>query len=176
MELLIGSGSRRTKQLYLPEHQNWKNLITLDMNADHKPDFVHDLLDLPLPFPDNHFDEIHAYDVLEHLGQQGDYRWFFRQFEDFWRLLVPGGMFHAISPDSSSRWAWADPGHTRCLPPECLVFLSQQEYKDQVGRTPMTDYRFCYAADFDTVHSNIGPEGAHGFVLQAVKPSRRDHA
>jgi len=35
----------------------------------------------------------------------------------------------------------------------------------------MSDFRFCYRADFDVIHSLI--EGDHlQFVLQAVKPSR----
>src|SRR5215831_67169 len=87
MELLIGCGKNHTKKLTRPGHEEWRELVTLDINPDHKPNVLHDLENLPLPFADDHFDEIHAYEVLEHVGKQGDYRFFFRQFEDFWRIL-----------------------------------------------------------------------------------------
>ena len=168
MELLIGSGSNRGKRIFPENKTEWESLITLDMNKDHRPDFVHDLMDLPLPFDDNTFDEIHAYEVLEHTGQQGDYRFFFKQWEEFWRILKPGGYFAGTSPDRSSPWAWGDPGHTRIISPECLTFLSQAEYTKQVGKTPMSDYRFLYRADFEGVFASVQNE-TFIYVLKAVK-------
>jgi len=109
---------------------------------------------------------------MEHVGRQGDWRFFFDQWADFWRMLKPGGVFCGISPAPNSPWAWGDPGHTRIISPECLIFLSQPQYA-QVGRSPMTDYRFCYAADFDVVHAAIENGKQFHYVLQAVKPARR---
>jgi len=153
---------------------DWTNLVTLDINADHKPDVVHDLTVLPLPFEADTFDEIHAYEVLEHTGQQGDWRFFFAQFAEFWRILKPGGLLVGTSPSAKSNWAWGDPGHTRIMSPECLTFLVQTEYTAQVGKTPMTDYRFVYQADFNLVHSRNGLQRFE-YVLEAVKPSRINH-
>lgn len=126
---------------------------------------------LPLPIEDNTFEEIHAYEVLEHTGQQGDWRFFFAQFSEFWRIMKPGGMLFGTSPSFSSPWAWGDPGHTRIISQQCLIFLVQTEYEKQVGHTPMTDYRFTYAADFDLLHASTGQDRVE-YVLQAVKPSR----
>ena len=56
-----------------PGRPGWTDLVTLDVNADHSPDVVHDLESVPLPFADETFDEIHAYEVLEHTGAQGDH-------------------------------------------------------------------------------------------------------
>lgn len=149
----------------------WHDLITLDMNADHDPDVVHDLSDIPLPFPDSSMDEIHAYEVMEHVGRQGDWRFFFRQWSDFWRILKPGGFFCGTSPMPTSTWAWGDPGHTRIVSRESFVFLNQPQYDKQIGLTPMSDYRFCYQADFEPEHLE-DRGGTFIYILRAIKPSR----
>jgi SAM-dependent methyltransferase len=126
---------------------------------------------LPLPFAAESADEIHAYDVLEHCGRQGDYHFFFAQFADFWRVLKPGGLVCATVPRPDSPWAWGDPSHTRIIPVEALVFLCQPEYAAQVGKTAMSDFRSIYKADFDVVYT-LQHEHQAEFVLSAVKPSR----
>lgn len=170
-EILLGCGSNWGKRLSLGPSQ-WVNLVTLDINADHNPDVVHDLVSLPLPFDDDFADEIHAYEVMEHVGRQGDWAFFFAQWSDIWRVLKPGGVFFGTSPHWSSPWAWMDPGHTRVMGPEMLTFLVQPEYSKQVGATPMTDYRFCYRADFDIVEARVTDSKSFVWALRAVKPSR----
>lgn len=177
--LLLGCGAFTEKRISVPDGPfEWSNLVTLDMNPDVNPSVVWDLNKLPLPFPDNCFDEIHAYEVLEHCGTQGDFRFFLAQFADFWRMLKPGGYFMATVPMWDSPWAWGDPSHTRVIPTAALVFLNQQEYVNQIDkptgkRTSMTDFRRWYQADFDAVAGNE-TEHQLQFVLQAVKPSRAD--
>lgn len=172
-ELLLGCGSSRLKKLAWPGRPEWEDLVTLDFADTHKPDVVHDIASLPLPFEDNRFDEVHAYEVMEHVGKQGDWKFFFDQWSDIWRILKPGGFFFGTSPLWNSPWAWGDPGHTRLITAECLIFLNQPAYTKQVGITPMTDYRFCYKADFDVIHAKPNEEaGQLEYGLQAVKPSR----
>jgi SAM-dependent methyltransferase len=171
-ELLIGCGSRRHRADWTrPLGETFENLTTLDIRTDCGADVVHDLEVFPYPFEADSFDEVHAYEVLEHTGRQGDFRFFFRQFEDFWRILKPGGYLLGTSPARTSAWAWGDPGHTRLIQAESLVFLSQAEYVRQAGRTPMTDYRWCYHGDFDVAH-NVTDDGVFQFGLRAVKPAR----
>lgn len=169
-ELLIGCGSNRIKKMHEQGRAEWSALVTLDNNADHAPDFVYDMAELPLPFPDNAFDEIHAYECLEHVGAQGDYRFFFAQWDDFWRLLVPGGMFFGTVPLPQSPWAWGDPSHTRVLPKEVFTFLCRPQY-EQVGVTAMSDFRGIYRGDFDIEYMHEAGD-VLAFALRAVKPAR----
>ncbi|HLY46440.1 MAG TPA: methyltransferase domain-containing protein [Stellaceae bacterium] len=150
-------------------NEQWDGLVTLDHNDDHKPDHIWDLEKIPLPFEENHFDEIHAYEVLEHTGAQGDWRFFFAQWSDFWRILKPDGLFHATVPMWNSIWAWGDPSHRRVINSGTLVFLSQAQYQRQVGKTPMSDFRFCYQADFEPVYHKE-TEHQYLFILRAKKP------
>jgi SAM-dependent methyltransferase len=170
-ELLVGAGSSRVKKLFVNGRNEWTHLVTLDNNADHRPDVVWSLEEFPLPFKDSEFDEVHAYEVLEHTGQQGDYIFFFAQFSELWRILKPGGFLIGTCPSRNSPWAWGDPSHKRIVQPENFVFLDQTEYVKQVGVTAMSDFRYIYKADFERVHL-IDENGTFSFVLKAIKPSR----
>lgn len=167
-ELLIGCGSRREKILWAQGHQEWEGLVTLDNNAAHAPDVVADLMNLPLGFAADTFDEIHAYEVLEHTGALGDYRFFFDQWSDFWRIMKPGALFFATCPSYKSQWAWGDPSHTRVVQSAQLVFLDQSMYARDVGNGPMSDFRYLYKANF-RVHSAHEDADTLRFVLTAVK-------
>lgn len=170
MQLLIGCGSNRDKKLSMPNSPDWEGLVTLDHEASHNPNVVFDLNNTVLPFEDNSASEIHAYECLEHTGTQGDYKFFFAQFSDFWRVLEDGGVLFGTVPLPNSVWAWGDPSHTRVIQKESFIFLSQPNYS-QVGITPMSDFRSIYKADFDIIHLSESGECLE-FALKAIKPSR----
>lgn len=147
IELLLGCGHSRQKRMGPPnEPLTWGELWTLDINTACKPDIVCDLTK-----PDHlerisveyqqEFDAIHAYEVLEHCGAQGDVALLFAQFAAFWLMLKPDGLFYATVPAWNSIWAWGDPSHTRIISAATLVFLDRDEYEKQLGKTPMSDYR-----------------------------------
>jgi hypothetical protein len=172
-QLLIGCGASRQK-LFNSQEQ-WGDLTTLDSNANHEPDIIWDLrVPLSQRFKADWFDEIHAYDVLEHVNYQGDYKAFFAEFEGYWTVLKPGGMLFGVTPAWNSFWAWSDPSHRRVISEGSLVFLSQKHY-DEVGKTPTSDYRNIYKGDLRLVHyqykDRIGnpPESSFYFALQALK-------
>jgi len=166
MDILLGCGNSKVR-LLSPIRKEWDGLITVDIDPGSKPDKVWDLNKVPLPFSDNYADEIHVYNVLEHIGSQGDFRFFFAQFEDFWRILKPGGFLCACVPDSQNVWTWGDPGHTRVINNGTISFLSQDAYID-LGKTARTDYRWCYKGNFSSVLcENDG--NTFYFVLKAIK-------
>jgi hypothetical protein len=163
-ELLIGCGHNRLKRLGANGREGWTNLVTLDSNSDCKPDVLHDLDVLPYPF-----EEVHAYHVLEHCGRQGDWKFFFAQWSEFWKITKPGGLFCGIVPHYSSPWAWGDPSHTRIIAIESLVFLDQSSYAD-CGKTSMTDFRPYYKASWKLLYQQLTDDLQQMFVLQAMKP------
>lgn len=166
-ELVLGCGNYPYKKIY-GESKEYTNPTRVDVDPDCNPDVLLDLNLNSLPFEDSSFDEIHMYEVLEHLGTQGDYKHFFAFFTEVARVLKPGGLFCASVPAPGSPWVFGDPGHTRAVLPETLVFLDQDEYTKQVGITPMTDYRSIYKADLKRVHLQED-HGVFFFVLKNIK-------
>jgi hypothetical protein len=184
--LLLGCGSSREKRLHIDgfgaadDPSDWGAfLVGLDSNEDHKPDVCWDLNVYPWPFEDGSFARIDAYEVIEHLGQQGDYKAFFAFFAEVYRILESGGYFAATCPSYRSIWAWGDPSHTRVITSGTLVFLDQDQYRQQVGRTAMSDFRYLWRDDFKAVWADVrAEERGEGlsFILQPVKPSRWEPA
>lgn len=194
-ELLIGCGyPPHVKKLpSVDGNPHWRNLITLDHNPRCHPHLLCDLnfssrwhtrlncVDEPVGpiFERDYtlrcdiFDEIHAYEVLEHLGQQGDESSFFRHFSEIWRILKPHGHLYATVPSRFSGWLWGDPSHRRAIVSESLVFLNQKEYIAQCDLRPtgMSDFRDLYRADFEPVLIEDNRTVLQ-FILQAIKPSR----
>ena len=159
-ELLLGCGSRTQKDLSMGNPE-FENVTRLDYNPDHHPDILWDLTVHPLPFDDEEFDEIHAYEVLEHLANQGDYEFFFQEFSEYWRILKPKGKFFASVPVGP--WVWGDPSHKRVIQPETLIFLDQDQYK-QVGQTSMSDFRNVYKVSFKVIYQHVADK--FYFVLE----------
>jgi SAM-dependent methyltransferase len=94
VELNLGCGRK-----HLP------GAVNLDVTAETGPDVVHDLNRIPWPFPDERFEVVHAYDVIEHLNDViaavGEIR----------RVLKPGGVAHITVPHFSCSNAFTDPTH-----------------------------------------------------------------
>lgn len=172
--------------------ERWTHVMAVDINPRCNPDYIMDLdkgleIQTQCPMPDDIdlfkslgdvvmvrdsvFDEVHAYEVLEHLGSQGDHLKFFADFDELWRVLRPGGYLCATVPSRYSMWMWGDPGHRRAILQGSLGFLRRPNYDAWLETTPMTEYRDVFKGDWDIVNS-YDNEDTHSFVLQAVKPAR----
>lgn len=153
--LLAGCGTSRDKRIQMIESPakdfSDGDLVTLDIDETAGADVVHDLEKLPYPFADNEFDELHLYEVLEHCGTQGDAKFFFGQFAEFYRILKPGGLVCISVPLWDCEIAWAVPDHRRVLPAAIFGFLDKNYYNN-VGKPGYGDYRkLLGSTDFEPV-------------------------
>jgi len=169
--LIIGAGSKKDLLAPTPLVNLKPEITTLDIEARHNPDVLWDLNVLPWPFTDGTFDEVHAYEVLEHLGTQGDAVSFFAHFGEIYRILKPLGCLAGSCPRADSIWAWGDPSHRRVINEGSFTFLDQTQYAEQVGKTAMTDFRSIWKGDFHAEALERTPDQLY-FVLVAHKPAR----
>ena len=74
----------------------------------HRPEInvAHDLNILPWPWPDNSFDLVVAYSVLEHLRMT-----LIESMGEIWRILKPDGMVCVKAPYWNHARSWQDPTH-----------------------------------------------------------------
>jgi len=149
----------------------WDELVTIDHDPNCGADILHDLDQTPWPLDADQFDACHAYQVLEHLGAQGDVHAFFATFGEIWRVLKPGGLLYATVPSWKSVWCWGDPSHKRVINSGSVMFLNQFEYHRQVGHTSMSDFRHIWQGDFEIEHADDDGDD-FTFILQAMKPAR----
>lgn len=177
--LLVGCGFSREKLMGLKHPLVWEGeLLTMDYNSLCTPNILWDANVIPwradhgLPLMEDYFDEIHAYEVLEHLGRQGDITSFFDTFNEIYRLLKPNGYLFATTPSRHSPWLWGDPGHRRAIIGESLVFLDRGRWSQGFKmKSPMADYRAFSQCDLDIQSSEDNHE-RHLFCLKAIKPAR----
>ncbi len=180
-QLLLGCGNRRVRHVCpTPGNAFESDVTTVDIDPGCGADHVVDLNQPPPWYTiggnghilagDCTYEEVHAYEVLEHIGRQGCYHSFFETMYEIYRILTPGGHLCASVPALHSPWLWGDPGHRRVISRETLIFLDRTQYA-QVGHTAMTDYRSVWRGDFELVYSNV-VDTTYWFALKAHKPSR----
>lgn len=81
--------------------------VNLDVTPALNPDVLHDLNVLPWPLPDDHFQEVLAYDVIEHLDDT------VAVFEEIHRICRGGAVVRVTVPHFSCANAFTDPTHRR---------------------------------------------------------------
>lgn len=87
----------------------------------------------PLPFPDNFFESISAYDVIEHIPRQllqtnGKIIYpFIMLMNEIYRVLKPNGLFLTTTPGYPRPEAFQDPTHVNIITIDTLSYFSGKE-------------------------------------------------
>jgi hypothetical protein len=87
--------------------KHFSDAVNLDVLIETNPDLVHDLNQTPWPLPRDHFREVLAYDVLEHLDN------FIAAMEEIHRVSSDGAIVRITVPHFSCANAYTDPTHRR---------------------------------------------------------------
>jgi SAM-dependent methyltransferase len=84
---------------YTPERrrlaQEWNHVRLTSASLPEQPSWINHPLNRPLPLPDDSFDAIYSFHVIEHLGPAANERF----MRDVHRLLKPGGIYRVSTPD-----------------------------------------------------------------------------
>lgn len=90
----------------------------------------------PIPFPDNHFQSVSAFDFVEHVPRilplvdgSGTRFPFIELMNEVWRVLAPGGLFYAITPAFPDPDAFVDPTHVNIITDQTHTYFCSDEPK-----------------------------------------------
>ena len=103
--------------------------IGVDIIENKGVDIVHDC-EKGLPFEDNTFIEIRAWDFLEHISRKN----VIHLMNEIWRVLKPGGKFVFKTPDAErGQGAFQDPTHKSFWVINSFKYYENTYYKDLYG-------------------------------------------
>jgi SAM-dependent methyltransferase len=87
-----------------------------------------------IPFDNNFFDSVSAYDFLEHLPRllpaaSGQFRFpFIELMDEVWRVLKPGGLFYAVTPAYPRQEVFVDPTHVNFITVKTHEYFTSPHY------------------------------------------------
>jgi hypothetical protein len=99
------------------------------MSCAAEPDIVHDLNQVPWPLPAGHFNEVQAFDVIEHLDNV------INVMEEIHRVCVDSATVRITVPHFSCSNTYTDPTHRRAFgyySMDCVTGKSQNQILTQV--------------------------------------------
>jgi SAM-dependent methyltransferase len=112
----------------------------------------------PIPFGNDDFDSVSAYDFLEHVprvatdyAQQKTHFPFVALMNEVWRVLKNEGLFYSVAPAYPHKLAFADPTHVN--------FLTLQSHRYFTGKDP-SGRMYGFNGQFELVRQQlIHPRG-----------------
>lgn len=92
------------------------------------------LVTQPIPFADDSFDSVSAYDFLEHVprvlltadGQDTRFP-FIELMNEVWRVLRPGGLLYAVTPVYPGKAAFQDPTHVNIMTVDTHTYFTRPQ-------------------------------------------------
>jgi len=123
--------------------------VNLDISALPGVDVACDIEKLPLPFPDEYFDEILCQDVLEHVD-------YIPVLRDIHRIMKKGGALTIRVPHFTCKHNFMDPTHKKMFSINTFNFFVKDSF-EQHGRGYYFDFAFssCREAKIIFEHNSI---------------------
>jgi ubiquinone/menaquinone biosynthesis C-methylase UbiE len=85
-------------------------------------DVIHDVMNIPLPFEDNYFDEVLCKDILEHVE-------YIPVLKDIYRILKSGGNLIIRVPHFTSKDSFADPTHKKLFSSDTFSYFTSKHMR-----------------------------------------------
>jgi len=129
------------------------NAVNVDLTPATSPDLVHDLDALPWPLPDDHFEEVWAYDVIEHLDDV------VATMEEIHRVCRDRAVVKITVPHFSCGNAFTDPTHRH--------YFSSSSFNYFTGESELgfyTDRRFRRRVVSIVFHPTLVNKVVHRFA------------
>ena len=101
-----------------------RGALNVDISTAVEPDLVVDVTKKPWPLPSDWFEEVHAYDVVEHVDDVLAF------FEEVHRVSKPGALIHISVPHFSCSNAFTDPTHRHYFGLESFDYLTGEHQHD----------------------------------------------
>jgi SAM-dependent methyltransferase len=134
----LGCG-KKPRNPYLYNHLSGVDIYrhpNLDVSVDFK---LANLSMQPIPFEDQYFDAVSAFDVIEHIprvlpdGNTGTRFPFVDLMNEIWRVLKFNGMFYAITPAYPRLEAFQDPTHVNIITKNTHEYFCGKCYAQAYG-------------------------------------------
>lgn len=123
--------------------------IGIDINPKSHADIVHDLDKFPYPFPKNHFDQIIAEHILEHLENLS------RVMEELHKISKNGARIYISSCHFSSVDAFTDPTHKH--------FITSRTFDYYIPGTDLSKFNYSNVI-FKKIKTWVGPQTPNPFL------------
>jgi SAM-dependent methyltransferase len=152
---------------------NAEELYGIDILALDIKDFEFKMADLniePIPYPDNYFDYVTAFDFIEHVPRllyvDGKARNpFIEIMNEIYRVLKPGGVFKAHTPHYPHPEAFTDPTHINIITDKSVDYFTNHTEEFLLGQL------YGFKGNFEKINQYIDPEWTYHLVweLKTVK-------
>ncbi len=164
MRLNLGCGSRKLE-----------GFVNVDKYPGCAPDLVHDLEQLPWPFPDDSAEEVVLRHVLEHLGRETSV--YLGLMGELWRVCAPGATLRITVPHPRHDDYLGDPTHVRPITVQGLELFSQAKNREwaAAGR-PNTPLGIQLGIDFAIASATMVPDEPWRGRLERKEITPRDLA